>query len=486
MTPDFPQFIKRLAPMGLRLAPHTLRKLRHATLGQIEQRLAGFLPASGLQNNPTKDHSRERIYPLHRVFWCWLWQILQCNTACREVVRQVQILFCLHGQSIDEGTSAYCQSRSKIPLALLRKWVSSSAQAARKLVPSPTFLQARPLKAVDGSSVRLADTSKNQQQFPQPHSQHPGAGFPVMKIVAFFCVASGSLLACVTGNRFQSEVSLAAQLFGSLSGGDVLVTDRGFGSFVLAALLQTLGIDLIARVPTRIRRIDFRKGQRLASKDALFVWKKSKRRSPWMPLEQWLAIPQTLTVRVLRVRVSLPGLRVHTVTLMTTLLDPKLYPAKEIAEAYRLRWRQEMCFDDLKTTLHMAHLKSKTPLMAQKELCMFLIAHNLIRCLMVQAATHAQIKIEQISFKGTLDAFRQCSQGMAQAKSKAKRESLWEEFKRIVAADSLPHRPGRREPRAVKRVTKYPKLSCHRRRFKDRMSRNKRRSLRLKNAKILI
>src|SRR5205085_3099986 len=165
MTPVFPQFLKRLAPMGPRSARQTVQKLRQATLGQIEARLAGFLPAACLKNNPAQDHSRDRIYPLQRVFWCWLWQILQSNTACREVVRQVQMLFCLHGKSIDEGTSAYCQSRSKIPLALLQQWVSSSAQAARKLVPSTMFLQARPLKAVDGSSVRLADTPKNQQLF---------------------------------------------------------------------------------------------------------------------------------------------------------------------------------------------------------------------------------------------------------------------------------------------------------------------------------
>jgi hypothetical protein len=486
MTPDFPQFIKRLAPMGPRSALRTVQKLRQATLGQIEQRLAAFLPALCLENHPAKDHSRERIYPLQRVFWCWLWQILQCNTACREVVRQVQMLFCLHGKSIDGGTSAYCPSRSKIPLVLLRKLVTGSAQAARQSVPAWTLLQAKPLKAIDGSSLRMADTPKNQQHFPQPRSQAPGAGFPIMKMVALFCVASGSLLACVTGNRFQSEVRLAAELFGSLARGDVLVSDRGFASFVVAALLQSLGIDLIARVPTCIRRIDFRKGRRLGSKDALFVWNKRKTPSPWMPLAQWLGLPQSLTVRILRVRISIPGLRVQTITLMTTLLDPKLYPAKEIAEAFRLRWRQEMCFDDLKTTLQMAHLKSQTPSMAQKELCMFLIAHNLLRSLMVQAAAQAQVKIEQISFKGTLDAFRQCSQAMTQAKSKAKRQQLWEEFKRILASDSLPHRPGRREPRAVKRIIKYPKLNRHRRLFEDRMSRNKRRSLKLKREKSLI
>jgi hypothetical protein len=307
-----------------------------------------------------------------------------------------------------------------------------------------------------------------------------------MRIVTLLCVASGAVLGCVSGHRFPSEISLASELFDSLIAGDVVVADRGFGNFIMAVLLQQRGIDLIARVPTRIGKIDFRKGRRLASKDALFVWHKCKRPSRWMPLIQWLALPQTLTIRVLQVRVCTPGMRVQIITLMTTFLDPKLYRAKEIAQAFRRRWRHEMCFDDLKTTLNMAHLMSLTPAMAQKELSMFLIAHNLLRCLMAQAAARSQMQIEEISFKGTLDAFRQCSLSMAQANSKVKRETLWQEFHPILAADSLPHRPGRREPRAIKRMAKYPKLTSHRRLFKDGLSRNRQRSLQRQNAKTLI
>lgn len=485
MTPDFPQFIRRLAPMGVRSATPTVLRLRRATLSQIEEHLGPFLPGSCLENHRALDHSRERIYTLRRAFWCWVWQILQANTACREVVRQVQMIFCLHGKTIDEGTSAYCQSRSKIPLALLRKFLIASAQAAQKLVPGPSLLQGRPLKVIDGSSVRLADTPKNQAAFPQPHFQQPGAGFPIMKIVCLFGVASGSLLGCVSGHRFQSDVSLAAQLFASLIKGDILVADRGFGSFVMVALLQSLGIDLIARVPTQIRHIDFRKGQRLGSQDALFLWSKSKRRSPWLPMAQWLGLPTQLTVRVLQVRLRIGRQRVQMVTLVTTLLDSKLYPATELVEAYRLRWRQEMCFDDLKTVLHMAHLKSKTPLMAQKELCVFFIVHNLLRCVMAQAAADAHIAVAQISFKGALDGFRQCSQGMAQAKSKAIRRILWQEFQRALALDLVPYRPNRREPRAIKRITKYQKLTCYRALFREAKSRNKRRSLKLAKDKLL-
>jgi hypothetical protein len=299
-----------------------------------------------------------------------------------------------------------------------------------------------------------------------------------MKIVSLFCIATGSVLDCVSGHRFQSDVSLAARMFGGLVRGDILVADRGFASFVVAALLQSLGVDCIARVPTAVRRIDFRKGRRLGHKDALFIWHKPKIRSKWMALADWLLLPDSLTVRVLQVRVSVRNQRVQTLTLATTLLDPKLYLPKEIAEAYRLRWRLEMCFDDLKTTLHMAHLKSKTPTMANKELCVFVIAHNLLRCVICQAATQAHVPIRQISFKGALDGFRQCTLAIAQTPSKTKREVLWEQFKQTLIRDSVPNRPGRREPRAVKRIIKYPKLNCHRHRFRDRLSRNKRRSLR--------
>lgn len=472
--------------MGRRALTQTVQSLRQATLSQIEERLGHFLSAGLLEKPKIKEHSRHRSLPLDRTFWCWLWQILQGNTCCKEVVQQVGMLFALHGKSIDEGTSAYCQSRKNISLNLVQRIYRSVARAAFQWVPSSTLLQGRRLKALDGTSVRLADTKKNQKAFPQPTSQNPGAGFPVMKIAALFCVVSGSILAHATGSLSISEISLVAQLMNSLAPGDVLIADRGFCNYALAALLERQGIGLISRVPTSIRHIDFRQGQRLGSKDALFVWKKSKRPCSWMALDQWLGLPETLTVRILRVRIGLPGSRVKTLTIMTTLLDPILYPAKEIAEAYRLRWREEMCFDDLKTTLHMAHLKCLSPEMVHKELCFFFIAHNFLRCLMAQAAAQAQIKIEQISFKGTLDGFRHASIAMTQAKSKARRCAVWEQFMESLAADKLPDRPGRIEPRAVKRIIKYPKLNTHRHRYKDRMSRNKRRIQATKRGKALI
>lgn len=486
MTSDFPQFRHSLAPMRSSCPNEILKPLRQATLSQIELRLAPILPNGCLDKNQFKDHSRERLLPLHRTFWCWLWQILQCNTSCREVVKQAGMLFALHGRSIDENSSAYCQSRKLIRLQFLQKIYAHIAQAALRWAPDSALLQGRRLKSLDGTSVRLADTPRNQQTFPQTTSQVAGAGFPVMKIVASSCVATGAILAHATGNLWTSEISLVAQLIHSLSAADIVIADRGFCNYALAALLRQMKVDLITRVPTSIRNIDFRKGKRLANEDALFVWQKSRTPCKWMPLDQWLGLPETLTVRIVRVRINVPGSRAKTITLMTTLLDPVLYPASEIAEAYRLRWREEMCFDDLKTTLHMAHLKCKTPEMVKKELCMFLIAHNFLRCLIAQAAAQALVQIEQISFKGTLDGFRHCSIAMAQAKSKAARILIWDEFMAGLAADLLPYRPGRIEPRAVKHVRKYPKLTRRRRLYKDRLSRGKRRSKAIKRKNALI
>jgi hypothetical protein len=339
---------------------------------------------------------------------------------------------------------------------------------------------------LDGTSVRLADTPLNQEVFPQPSSQKAGTGFPVLKLAALFCVASGAILGHATGNLWASEISLAAQLLAALNPQDVLIADRGFCNYVLAALLGQKEVAVIVRVPTTIRNIDFRKGKRLARHDALFVWHKPKRACRWLPLDQWRAVPETLTVRILRVRVRLPGVRTRQLTLMTTLLDPALYPAEALAQAYLLRWRQELCFDDLKTTLGMAHLKSLSPAMARKELCMFLIAHNLLRCLMAQAAAQAQIAPQRVSFKGALDGLRQCAIALALAKAKTLRLVLWQEFISALGDNPVPERPGRREPRAVKRVYKYEKLNTHRRRYKDRPSRNQRRRQQNKKRHALI
>jgi hypothetical protein len=295
-----------------------------------------------------------------------------------------------------------------------------------------------------------------------------------MRLVVIFSLASGAILSMLEGNLHTAEQRLFALLMDTLEKGDILIADQGFGNYIALTLLQAIGVDFLARSD---RKVDGRRPQkRLGRNDWLVTWKKNPRPSPIMTLARWLCLPPEVTVRLVRGSLYQKGFRVKQVTLVTTLLDPVLYPKEEILRAYLRRWRLEMCFDDIKTTMGMQTLRCKSPKMVVKEALAYLTAHNLIRWLMVQAAREHEVDLEQISFKGTIDAFREFSQAIAQARSRRKRQDLWNKLLRTLAADLLPERPGRREPRAVKlKKNKYPRLNKPRHRFHDPPKRNERR-----------
>jgi len=455
------------------------RSLAQATLLQIEDRLGPALDPDLLQKPAKKAHSRNRIFSLSRTFWGWIWQVLQGNTSCREVVRQVQALFAVFSDHcVDKGNSAYCQARRKLAASLLEKAFAASQRSAEKQAPASKLLQGRPLKMADGSGVRVPDSPKNRQAFPPAKNQHAKPSFPILKMVALFSAASGAVLAKATGSLHQSELRLLMSLGQQLQPKDILCGDRHFGCFVLTAWLKTLQVDLLARLPST-RKVDFRKAlKRWGAQDALFRWLKPAQPSTLLSAEQWAVLPQEMTVRIIRTRIERPGFRTRQLTVVTTLLDAQLYPAQEILTAYLKRWRLEMCLDDLKTTLGMERLSCQSPEMLEKELLVFLTAHNLLRWLMAQAANLNGVEVERISFKGTLDAFRQWTAALVQVhgvRKKRRRTEIWRKFLETLGADLVPLRPGRKEPRAVKKRSKYPPLSKPRHKYVDRWSRGKRR-----------
>jgi hypothetical protein len=188
----------------------------------------------------------------------------------------------------------------------------------------------------------------------------------------------------------------------------------------------------------------------------------------------WQRIPAELSVRVVRFTLAVPGFRVQSVTLVTTLLDPVAYPAEELARLYARRWQIELWFRDVKTSMGMEVLRCKSPQLAHKELEMFFIAYNLIRVLMAQASALYAVPLERLSFKGTVDALRQFSLAIARARSRKKQKQLMTNLLEIIARDQVPERPGRREPRAVKRRPKpYQLLNRPRHRMKELQHRSK-------------
>ncbi len=201
---------------------------------------------------------------------------------------------------------------------------------------------------------------------------------------------------------------------------------------------------------------------------ALFTWIKPLLRPKYLTKRQWKSVPEQITVRILRCRISQRGFRTRHLTLVTTLLDPKKYPADELFAVYQRRWRLELCFRDLKTTMGMETLSFRSPKMVHKELLMYLIAHNLIRCLMAEAAALHDVELDRISFKGSIDATRHFGNAMAKARTKKQCRRLEATLLKILAEDQVPDRPDRREPRAVKRRPKpHPLLNKPRGEYKD-------------------
>lgn len=477
-TPFFDPWRHRLAPRGARTA-QAVARVRAFTLCQLEKCFDQWLPQDLFPKAREKANSRDRHYTRWRTFWCSLWQNLNPQASCREVVRQLQALFHLEGgPRISAEDGAYCRARARLPLAQFPKALAATAKSCDQLVPASGFLKGRPVKVLDGSALTLcADTKKNRAAYPPIQCQPGQPSFPMMRLVVFFSLLSGAILAAAHGSLAISELSLLAQLASQLARGDILIGDRGFGCYPVIALLQhALGVDFIGRTT---RRIDGRRRlRRLGRNDWLIEWEKGKIPSPWMSLAQWQALPATLTLRAVKGSLNQKGFRVRQVTVITTLLDSKACPAEEILQAYLRRWRLEMCLDDLKTTLQMESLRSRSPEMAQRELLTRLIAHNLVRCVMAQAAAGHHMPLERISFKGSLDSVRQFSHAMAQAKSNKKRQLFWAELLRTLAADLVAERPGRREPRAVKRKkNRYPRLVGPRRTFRDHLKRGDRRKI---------
>lgn len=462
--------------MGSRTT-QAFRQVRAQTLCQLEKRFGACLPKDLFPKAAQQANSRDRYYTCWRTFWCSLWQSLHPEASCREVVRQLQALFRLEdGPPLSQADGAYCRARARLPLSQFPKALAASAKAADQHAPAMTLLQGRCLRAIDGSALTLADTPKNRKAYP-PLQCPDGPAFPMMRLVVLFSLVSGALVALAQGSLALSELSLLTGLAGQLAKGDILLGDSYFGCYPVIALLQhSWGVDVISRPK---RKTDGRRRlRRLGPNDWLVEWKKGAKASPWLSAAQWAGLPESLTLRIVKGSLYQKGFRVRQATVVTTLVEPHLYPAREILLAYLRRWRLEMCLDDLKTTLRLDTLRSRSPEMAQKEVYPRLIAHNLVRCAMAQAALEHHTPLERISFKGSLDAVRQFTQAMAQARTGKKRQELWIELLRTLAIDSVPERPGRREPRAVKRKkNKYPRLNVARHKFRDHLKRHDRRKI---------
>ena len=419
-------------------------------------------------------HSRDRFWNLRLTFWTFLWQVAQAGASCREAIRQAQALCRNRGRPLPpDANSPYCQARSALPIERLQELHDGLVADAQSAIAAKDLWCGHRGIVVDGSTVTAPDTPANQKAYPQQSVQKPGCGFPILRLLAFLSLTTGLLTTWATGHWRQSEIALLQSLWDRLRAGEVLLGDRGFCNWgILAECLQR-GIHGVFRVKGSLRR-DFRRGKRLSRDERLVCWKKSPRCGVTFSPQAWAALPETLTLRLIRCRLDVPGFRTKKLILVTTLLDSVKYPPKALSQLYYRRWAMELTLRNLKITLQMDHLSCKTPENLDREIWLHFLMHNLVRRLMLEAARRHNVPLERVSFAGSLASARRYGEGLLQARSQARRRELWEDLLRGLATDLVPDRPGRREPRAVKRRPKpYPRMMCHRHKFREIQHQNR-------------
>ena len=427
------------------------------SISELRKALGQFVPDALLGRHTQS--GRDRLFTPLVTFWAFLSQVLSPQSACRDAVRKAQAWWSLGRRlPVSTNTSAYCQARSRLSEQTLLAIHRQTAQRLECNVPTDSLWLGRRVKVVDGTTCSMPDTAESQKAYPQPGSQKPGCGFPMMKLVGLFCLASGALLEVVRGTLRVHESQLFRHLWPHLNPGDVLLADRGFCSFFSLSSLQERGVDCLMRLHQR-RRVDFRGGKRLGPEDIVLNWTKPAQRPETLSAQEFSALPDSLTVRQIRLHPNIKGFRVRTIVLVTTLLDPIAFPAQALGELYFQRWSVELHFREIKTLLRLDILRCLSPQMVHKELLLHMIAYNLIRCLMQQAAICHHVDLSRISFKGTLDTLHHFADVIRAAAAKPRqRAQLYSEMLRLIALDQLPIRPLCSEPRAKKRRPKNYQL----------------------------
>ena len=397
------------------------------------------------------DH-RERLFPPTETLSMFLGQVMSADRSCQFAVNTVAIKRLIGGLPIcSSHTGAYCQARKRLPLEMVTALARYTGRMMTEHSPDAWRWQGRPVRLVDGATVALPDTASNQDAYPQPGSQQPGLGFPLCRLVGIVCLASGAVLDAATGpckGKGSDEQSLLRSILDTLEADDILIGDAFYATYFLLCALQAKGVDgVFEQHGSRRLSTDFRRGQRLGQRDHLIELSKPKVKPGWMSQTDYDQAPDTLKVRELST-----GRKI----LVTTLLCPKQTSKAALKALYRDRWHVELDIRNIKTTLGMETLSCRTPAMAEKEIWVYLLAYNLIRLLMAQAALLADVIPRQLSFKHALQLWIAWQQHGSGSCDEGRLSGLFI----LIAQQQVGGRPGRIEPRAIKRRPKpFPLLT---------------------------
>jgi hypothetical protein len=447
--------------------------------GQRDLLRAGFaqspgLPFADLVPEDAGDElgpADDTIYTPLVTLWMFLSQVLDPLGSCQQAVARLRAWMTGRGMTpCSANTGAYCKARMRLRETGVQALVRRTGTTLSSKSAAAWLWNGRRVRIADGTTATAPDTPANQAAYPQPDGQKPGLGFPMIRLVVVFCLATGAVLEAALApyrGKGTGELALFRQVWGALDRGDVLVGDRIYCSYFEIAQLSARGVDVVLH-KHQSRRTDFRTGRRLGRHDHVVTWDRPAR-PEWLDEAGYAAVPATLSVREVRVELACPGFRVRRYEVITTLTDPRAVPVSELGAVYRRRWDAELNLRSLKAVTGMGRLRCKSPGLVRTELWVHLLSYNLIRGVMAEAAQRAGLSPGQLSFAGAVQAVAAFAPLLAQtagAVADMLRQQLWIG----VAAHRVGNRPGRVEPRAIKRrKSNYPTLGVPRNLAKQKL-----------------
>jgi Transposase DDE domain len=411
---------------------------------------------------------RERVYVPWITLSLFLSQVLSDGHSCDEAVDRFQKFRHDHDlPPVSPETTSYCDARRRLPEALFWDLVRRTGRAVHDRAEPAWLFHGRPVKVIDGTTVIMPDTPRNQRAYPQQRGQAPGLGFPIARIVVAFSLAVGTVLDAAIGpyrGKQTGEMALLRMVIDEFRPGDIVLADRLFCSYWAIAALRARGVDVVVRLH-QCRRADFRCGDRLGRGDHAVLWRKPEQIPDWMSPAEYEAMPDRLAIREFRVHVADKSKRVRRLVIATTLTDARAYRAKELGGLFRERWHAELDLRSLKTHMHMDMLRTRSPEMVRKEVAAHLLAYNLIRGIMAEAARSERIVPRRLSFTGSLHTAREFEASHLYDPERIERDLP--RLVSLIGKKRVGDRPDRYEPRAVKRRPKpYPLLRIPRRKAK--------------------
>ena len=401
------------------------------------------------------------VYSVPVTLWAFLSQVTSSSKSCVSAVARVLVLLGILGRPrCNAGSGAYCKARAKLPERFLQRLACVVGSQLEDQAPHAWRWRRHRVILVDGSTLSMPDTPENQSVYPQSRSQRPGVGFPLLRWVALIGLATAAVLDSAFGpcrGKETGETALFRTMLDSLRPGDVLVADRYYCSYWLIALAQARGVHVVFR-KHQLRSTDFRRGRRLGHQDHVVTWTKPAR-PKWMDEDTYAELPNELAVREVRGSITTPGCRTRSIVVITTLTDAREYPREAILELYHHRWNAEVDLRSIKTHMNMDILRCLSPEMVRKEIWTHLLAYNLVRQVMAEAAREHDVTPRQLSFTAALQTINEY-RPLLLAVTNAGLPALIQAILAAIATHRVGNRPNRCEPRKVKRRPKpYTRLT---------------------------